>query len=328
MTERLAFVTGATGFLGGHVARALAQEGWRVRILARSDPSRAVLLSGLPTEVVRGDLSGAADLRRAAAGCDAIVHVAGLTKARTLDDYREVNARGTERLAAAASTASPRATFVLVSSQAAAGPARRGRPVVASDSPHPVSWYGQSKLEGEDAVRRAWKGAAIIVRPAVVYGPGDTGLFTYFRAAASGFLPVPAGRRRIQIGPADWVAMAIARAAGRPDLSGITGFLCQRDPVSIGELARAVARGAPRPPRLFPVPDALVRAAGWAESLREMVTKRSRPFNADKARELLAGEWLCEAGFERELSLPTPRPLETGLRETWDWYLRKGWLNL
>ena len=84
MTPRLALLTGATGFLGGHVARALIEEGWRVRALARSDPARAPLLSGLPVEVVRGDLSASSDLRAAASGCASIVHVAGLTKARTL----------------------------------------------------------------------------------------------------------------------------------------------------------------------------------------------------------------------------------------------------
>ena len=55
------------------------------------------------------------------------------------------------------------------------------------------------------------------------------------------------------------------------------------------------------------VPDLVVRALGGAETLVEAVTRRSRPFNADKARELLAGDWLCDAGpIERALSLPPP----------------------
>lgn len=310
------------------MARALVEEGWSVRILARSDPARAPLLAGVPVETFSGDLSAASNLSAAVAGCDAIVHLAGLTKARTLEDYREVNARGTERLVAAAARTAPAATFVHVSSQAAAGPARGGRPVSASDPPRPVSWYGITKLEGEEAVRREWKGAWIVARPGVVYGPGDPGLLTYFRAAATGFLPVPGGGRRIQIASAGWVARALARAAGRPDLSGLTGFLCHPDPVTIGELARILARLVPGGARLLPVPDLFVRAAGLAETIRETVTRRSRPFNADKARELLAGEWLCEPGFGRELDLPAPEPLERGLSEAWEWYRRQGWLIL
>ena len=328
MTARRALLTGATGFVGGHVARALCDEGWSVHALVRSDPSRSPLLAGLPLEFVRGDLSSASDLDGAVRGRDAVVHVAGLVKARTLDDYREINVRSTERLAAAAARVAPSAVFVLVSSQAAAGPARNGRPVAASDPSRPVSWYGASKLEGEQAVRRTFPGAAIVLRPGVVYGPADTGLLTFFRMAARGLVAVPGGSRRIQIVEAGRVARAIARAAGRADLGGRTAYVCDPDPIASRRLAGEIARLPPSPARLFPVPDLAVRMAGAAETLREAITKRSRPFNADKARELLAGEWLCEAGLEKELDLPSPAPLAQGLRAAWDWYREHGWLIL
>ena len=282
----------------------------------------------MPIEPVRGDLSAQTDLAAAASGCGAIVHVAGLVKARTLEDYREVNARGTARLVAAASRTAPEATFVLVSSQAAAGPARGGRPVRPDDPAQPVSWYGMSKLEGEDEVRRGWPGPWLIVRPGVIYGPGDPGLLTYFRMAARGWVPVPAGRSRIQGAPAGWVGSALASAAGRPDLAGRTAFLCAADPVTLGGLAGAVAALRSPAARLLPVPDVFVQALGALETIRETVTRRSLPFNADKARELLAGEWTCEPGLVSELGLPPPEPLERGLREAWDWYRRAGWLPL
>jgi nucleoside-diphosphate-sugar epimerase len=328
MTARRALLTGATGFVGGHAARALLDEGWTVRALVRSDPARSPLLAALPLEFVRGDLSVASDLESAVRECQAIVHVAGLVKARTLDEYRAVNVRATERLAAAAARAAPTAVFVLVSSQSAAGPARDGRPVAAADPARPVSWYGASKLEGEEALGRAFPGARIVLRPGVVYGPGDTGLLTFFRMAAKGLVAVPGGARRIQVVAAERAARAIARASGRPDLGGTTAFLCDPAPIAIGRLAGLIAGLPRRPARLFSVPDFAVRLAGAAETLREAITRRSRPFNADKARELLAGEWLCQAGLEKELDLAPPVPLERGLREAWDWYLRQGWLIL
>jgi nucleoside-diphosphate-sugar epimerase len=328
MTARLALLTGATGFLGGHVARALLDAGWGVRALARTDPARSALLGGVPVEVFPGDLSASTDLAAAASDCEAIVHVAGVVKARTLEEYREVNFRGTERLVVAAGRTVPAAMFVQISSQAAAGPAREGRPVTPGDPPRPVSWYGVSKLEGEEAVRRAWKGPWIVLRPGVVYGPGDHGLLTYFRMACSGWLPVPAANRRIQIGAAAPIALAIARAAGRRDLSGRTAFLCDPEPVTVRQLATLVALLPPKRARLLPLPDPLVRLAGLAETWREMLTKKSRPFNADKAREVLAGEWLCQSGLRSELELPEPFSLEQGLRDTFDWYRREGWLNL
>lgn len=324
-----AFLTGGTGFLGGHVAQALLAEGWSVRALSRERPRRRdPALFELPVERVVGDLSRPADLARACSGCQAIVHVAGLVKARTLEDYRRVNAYGTQLLVEAAGETAGDALFLHVSSQAAAGPAREGRPVEEGDPPRPVSWYGVSKREGEQAVERGWKGPWIVLRPGVLYGPGDPGLFTYFRLAASGWLPVPAGGSRIQIGAAGDAALAIARAASRRDLAGRAGFLCNPDPISVGALASAISRLPPRAARLLPIPAPLLRAAGLAETIRESLTRRSRPFNADKAREILAGDWLCDPSpMRRDLDLPPPVPLAEGLLETWDWYVQNGWIG-
>lgn len=328
MTQRLAFLTGGTGFLGGHVARALSADGWAVRALTRRT-------SGFPPDLsldaVAGDLlDGSQDaLCSALRGCDAIVHVAGLVKARRLEDYREVNVGGTERLIAAGRKAAPEALFLLVSSQAAAGPARDGRTVREEDVPRPVSWYGRSKLEAEEVVAREWKGPWLVLRPSVIFGPGDRGLLTLFAGAARGWVPAPARSRRIQIIHASRAARGIALAAGRPDLSGKRGFLCDTQPIRVADFAAAIARLPQRPARVVPIPDMLVRLAGAVEAFREAVSGRSRPFNADKAREILAGDWLCEpALMQKHLDLPPPSPLEYELRETWNWYTQEGWLPL
>jgi nucleoside-diphosphate-sugar epimerase len=323
-----AFVTGGTGFVGWHVAKALAEEGWTVRALARGGPDRRSGLEDLPLEIVNGDLSSVEFLERELAGCEAIVHTAGLVKARTLADYREVNVAGTERLLFAAKKVSPGAAFVYVSSQAAAGPARDGRPVGEEDAPQPVSWYGISKREGEEAVAREWPGPWIVLRPAVLYGPRDRGLLTYFRMVERGLVPVPAARARVQLGTVEEAARAIARAARRPDLSRRIGFLCDPRPVTVRELATRVAAAAGRTARLVEIPDTAVRLAGALETLREKVTGESRPFNADKARELLAGDWICDpTPMRRDLDLRDPIPLDEGLRKTWEWYRASGWLR-
>jgi nucleoside-diphosphate-sugar epimerase len=327
---RTAFLTGGTGFVGSHVARALAARGWKVRALARGGASRrSALPVGDGIEAVPGDLSGATDLSAAIAGAGAIVHVAGITRARTLEDYRAVNALGTARVVEAARRVSPQALFVLVSSQAAAGPMRDGRPVREEDPPRPVSWYGTSKLEGEEAVRTGWPGPWIVLRPAVVFGPGDRGLFILFRAAARGILPVPAGATRVQVIRAERAAEAIAEAAGRPDLAGRTGFLADSEPVTTRALSEAIAELPRKRPLLVPVPRALIRLAGASQTALEAITRRSRPFNADKAREILAGDWVSDPEpLRRDLGVPAPPPLREELRETWDWYVRQGWLAL
>jgi nucleoside-diphosphate-sugar epimerase len=322
-----AFLTGGTGFVGWHVAKALASLGWTVRALARGGPARRSGLEELPVELVPGDLASESELTLALEGCTAVVHTAGLVKARTLADYRAVNVLGTEHLLAAAGSLCPEAVFVYVSSQAAAGPARDGRPVAEGDPARPVSWYGISKREGELAVARGWKGAWIVIRPGVLYGPRDRGLLTYFRMAARGWVPVPAARARVQVGAVEEAALGIARAASRSALAGRVGFLCDPTPVTVGELASRVARASGRSVRFIEIPDAAVRIAGILETFREKVSGESRPFNADKAKELLAGDWLCDPEpMRRDLGLTAPIPLDEGLQRTWNWYRENGWV--
>jgi nucleoside-diphosphate-sugar epimerase len=322
-----AFVTGGSGFLGWHAAKALTDAGTAVRALVRGGKDRPTGLEELDVDVVAGDLSEEGIPVDALAGSSIVVHVAGLVKARTLAEYREVNVAGTERLLEAARRACPDALFLYVSSQAAVGPARGERPMKEGDPPRPISWYGISKREGEEAVARLWPSPWIVLRPGVLYGPRDRGLLTYFQMARIGILPVPAPRSRVQIGAVEQTALAIARAARRTDLAGRTGFVCDPDPIALKELARLVAGCSGRRARLVELPDSAVRLAGALETIRETVTRRSRPFNADKAREVLAGDWLCDsAPMRRDLDLPPPPPLEDGLRATWAWYRKEGWL--
>ena len=287
------FLTGGTGFVGSHTAQRFLADDWRVKALVR-DPAR---LGRLPTgaELVQGDLLSCEKYAPALQGVDAIVHVAGLVKALDLEAYRAVNSRGAETVAMTAARTCPEAMFVLVSSQAAAGPARDGLPVSETDAPRPVSWYGQSKLEGEEAVARAFPGPWCVIRPSVVYGRGDAGLLEMFRVVQKGFAPILAGgRRRLQLIAVEDLARMLVAAASRRDLAGRRGFAAA-DVVSMGDLARKIAEMRSPPARSIPVPAIAIQAAGLLESIRQWITRQPRPFNRDKAREILQNDWLCDA---------------------------------
>ncbi|MCK5482323.1 MAG: NAD(P)H-binding protein, partial [Gemmatimonadetes bacterium] len=120
---RTILLTGATGFLGSHVADALVAEGWTVRCTVRKT-SNPRWIESLPVERVTADVRSAEALAVALDGIDVVVHSAGLTRAKSDADYQRVNAEGTQALALGAVDAGVR-RFVLVSSLAARGPDRR-----------------------------------------------------------------------------------------------------------------------------------------------------------------------------------------------------------
>jgi nucleoside-diphosphate-sugar epimerase len=321
---RTLFLTGGTGFVGSHVAREYLARGWHVRALVRR-PDRPGLLPR-DVEIVRGDLADVDRPHQHLKGCAAVVHCAGATHAPSLDEFRRANVGGTEALVRAAGRACPDAVFVHVSSQAAAGPSRTGVPVRESDPADPVSWYGRSKLEGELAVMRH-RGPWCVVRPSVVYGPGDPGLLPMFAIVARGVAPVVAGgRRRLQLLAVQDLARILFAAAQRPDLHGRRAFAAG-DAVSMGDLVREVA--ALRTPRARPVavPGAAIRLLGLAASLWGALTGTTSPFNRDKVRDMLQPDWLCESEpFLQDLEVaPTVRWRE-GLRSTCRWYVEARWL--
>ena len=129
--------------------------------------------------------------------------------------------RGTERLSRAAPRRRPGARCSC-SCRARPRPVPRsgGRPVDDADPARPVSWYGRSKLEGEEAVARRWPGPWIVLRPGVVYGPGDRGLLRTSGGRARDGSRSRRGRRGSSSSTPRARRSAIARAAGRPDLAG------------------------------------------------------------------------------------------------------------
>lgn len=319
------FLSGGTGFVGSHVARAFLAGGWRVRALVRR-PDRPGLLPGA-VEIVPGDLTDPAAYRGHLKGCAAVLHCAGTTRARGLAEYRRVNVEGTEAIAGAAVAACPEAMFVHVSSQAAAGPSRDGAAVRESDPPQPVSRYGRSKLEGERALARRHPGPWCIVRPSVVYGAGDPGLLQMFSVVARGVAPIPAGGgRRLQLLAADDLACALFAAAQRPDLHGRCGFAAGTT-VSMGDLVREIAALRTPPAWTVPLPGGAIRLLGLVESLRETLTRTARPFNRDKVRELLQSDWLCDGEpLRRDLRISAATCWRDGIRRTCRWYVDARWL--
>lgn len=327
MTRRV-LLTGATGFVGPHVARAFQADGYTVRALVRS-PARAASLERDGVELEVGDLDDRDAMRRACSGTDVVAHLAALTHARTEAEYERVNEGGTRRLLeAACDVAGGPSRFVYLSSLAAVGPAVDGRPVTASDTPRPLTAYGRSKLGGEAACRAAADRIEIaILRAPAVYGPGDAELFRFFRIASRGLIPVPTGPvRPLQLVHVEDLAAAIVMAARAGGAVGVY-HIAEARAYGWAEVGRLVAAAVGAKARTVPVPAWLIRSLAAASETGAGVVGRSTIFNRDKAVEMLAPGWLCETeSAKADLNFETRIPLEDGLRNTAQWYREQGWL--
>ncbi len=327
-----AVVTGSTGFIGSHLVDALLARGHTVRALVRPETLPALRDSRL--EHYEADLLDDRSVResRVWEGATHVFHLAGVTRGRTLAHFRAGNVFPTANvLAALAARSGKPPRVVLVSSQAAAGPAPSAdAPLRETDRPVPVEAYGRSKLQAEQAVARYRNDLPItIVRPAAVYGPRDRDFLEAFKQASRrvALHAVPRDHSFSLVHVTDLVD-ALLRAAERPVAAGRTYFVADEVPVTWGQFYDAIAAAAGSRPLQLQVPSAAVRVAAHAGDLLSTLTGRSTLLNRNKAALARPRWWLCDASQARaELEWRSTVPLQEGVRETYNWYVEAGWLR-
>jgi nucleoside-diphosphate-sugar epimerase len=321
-------VTGATGFLGSSITRSLVGRGHAVRVLVRSTSDRS-RIADLPLEEAAGDVRDTESLRRAVKGVDSVIHSAALVSARSEREFDAANAAGTKNLVAAMAESAADARLVYISSQAAAGPSSDGTPRSEAMPPAPVSHYGRSKLRGEEFVRE-WdgeRGQAIVLRPPVVYGPGDLKLLALFRLTRWRLAPLIAGgRNTVAAIYIDDAVDAVVRAA-ESEVGGRTYFVSDGASYSWREVCAAVEEAIGVRALRVPVPHwGLVTAALAAETFG-LVRGTPAPLSRQKVIEMTQRHWTCSTeAFKADFNWEPRVDLRTGARRAVDWYRTQGLL--
>jgi len=322
-------VTGGTGLVGSHLVELLLQKGYAVTCLVR-DPQRLKWLTGLEVDVAIGDCLQPETLDAAVRNASTVFHVAGLTKARRVRDYYEVNQIGTRNILHACARSNAKLKkFVLVSSLAAAGPGRDGKPVKTTDAPQPVSDYGRSKLLAEqEALAYKDRFPVVILRPSAVYGPRDRDLYELFRWAVRGVtLEITGGQRSLHFCYVGDLARAILLAAEHATRSGSIYFVAEDKPYSWSEFRQALLAAGSVNAFNIKIPYFLAYLIGIASEFGSLFTSRPALTNRQKVREASQRYWIGDlAPIEKELGFKALYPLEQGLKITWGWYRDHNWL--
>jgi dihydroflavonol-4-reductase len=331
-----ALVTGASGFIGSTLIEELGTLGFKVDALMRKTSSPANL-EGLDFRRVEGDLADESSLRQAVREVDYVFHLAGVTKARNRAGYFEHNTEGTERLARVVAEERPGLSrFVYVSSLAASGPAQTIEPLTEKSAEHPVSAYGESKLEGERALLRFKSVYPIsIIRPPMVYGPKDKDVFLMIQPVARNLMPLLRGSTESghkyysSIHVRDLCRGIVQSAVVKSEkvASGEVFFLASDQVHTYQDIMNTIAECLERDPLRVRVPKFAVRAAAMALSGMGLLTRRTFALNLDKLNEVLPDYWICSnqkakdmLGFEPEFDL------KSGMSNAIEWYRKQRWL--
>ncbi|MFN3371415.1 MAG: NAD-dependent epimerase/dehydratase family protein [Sphingomonadaceae bacterium] len=306
MTLTLA-LTGATGFVGGHTLAEALRRGHRVRALARRpQPPREGV------QWIAGSLTDAPALAELVHGAEVLVHVAGVTNARTPAGFDEGNPIGTAFLRRAAGPL----PAVIVSSLAARAPW--------------LSRYGASKLAAE-GVARGFAGPVTLIRPPAVYGPGDREFLPLFRLARFGLLPVPARARAAMIYGPDLAEALVALAEDMAGPKRAAGQTFEIDDGAGGHpqpaIARAIAQATGRSARPVEVPAAVLKAAAALDTSLARLKGDLPGLSFDRARYLAHPDWTADSAPLRALGIWQPATsLHDGLAATAIWYRETGLL--
>jgi nucleoside-diphosphate-sugar epimerase len=318
-------VTGATGFVGGHLVDRLLATGATVTAIIR-DPKKAADLGRRGVNLVVGDLANQGALASACRDQQMIYHVAGAIAARDEAEFLAVNRDGTARLLEAAQ-ANGVGRFVLVSSLSVGGPTRPDSPLAGSEAANPVTAYGRSKLAGEVEVARS-RLAWTIVRPPVVYGPGDREMLRVFRAAAFGIAPVFGdGSQQLSLvyGP-DLAAALVAAGTSTATVGGVY-YAAHPERLTTRQMVATLGAAIGKRPWVVPIPGSVARPLLALTEGIARLGDRPTVLTRDKGHELLQSAWVCDptrlttaTGWRAEFTL------EAGGRQTYDWYRRHRWL--
>lgn len=324
-------LTGGSGFLGSHIAEQLSKAGRKVRALVRKTSDTRFLETLENVELTEGAVGDVDSVLTAAKGVTAIVHSAGLVKARTPEEFHKVNAGGTETmLAAALQEKGTLKRFVLVSSLAAAGPSdAQGTPVSIDAAPQPVTHYGRSKLAAERATL-AKKGdvPVTIIRPPAIYGPRDREILAFFKALNARILPYmgSTANKLSMIHGADCARACIA-AIDADVASGSTFFVDDGNVYTFDDLVKNAEAALGRKAWLrFPIPKPVIRTAAFASETYGRLTNTAVMLTRDKCNELF-DQWVCDGSIAREqLAWKPEHNFRDGAKSTVAWYKSEGWL--
>ena len=332
MPNRKAFLTGATGFTGGHLAGRLRNDGWSVRCLVRPQSSSNALekLKNIGCEIVFGDLNNTQLYEHSLAGIDCLFHIAAFYRDQASEDtFWKVNFEGTKELVNAAIRANVK-KYIHCSTVGVHGAIEH--PPADEEAPfRPGDPYQKSKLAAEQYVLQKLQSGELsgsIFRPAAIYGPGDRRLLKLFKMAGAPLTIIPGpGTIRYHITYIDDLIEGILLVVENSQAEGQVFILAGQEYTDLNQLVKLIGKLMEKKVHLLHLPfkpvylfSTITEYMGKLLGINPVLYRRrldifwkDRVFSNEKAKHIL--------GYQPRFSL------EEGLGKTLQWYQEQGWIK-
>jgi nucleoside-diphosphate-sugar epimerase len=320
-------LTGATGFVGSHIAEALVEANYNVTCTVRQK-SNLQWVKNLPLKYKCGSLNDKNFLEEIVKDVNVIVHCAGVVRAMTKEEYFKENVENTKNLCEAVlKNNSNLKKFIFISSQAAMGASRDGSVRKITDIPEPVSDYGLSKIEAEKKLKTIFSGKIpyTIFRPASVYGPRDKDVFIFFNLVHKHLRPITIKRRFLQLVYVKDVANAVSSSLENKKTDNNTYYLANSSTYTWADIGKIISCsvGVKSLPLLSP--DFIFKTAGFIMDMVSKITKKPAVLNKQKITEMLQDAWVADtSSLESDLNIRFTN-LEVASQITYNWYLKNKW---
>lgn len=311
-------ITGATGFIGRHLASRLAKGSHSVRCLVR-DNGDISCLRNLNVDLFYGDLLSKDSLRVALDKVDLIYHLAGEAYSRKKDDYYKGNILATQNLLEACKERSPK-RIIFLSSVGVYKPVATETLLTEESECKPITFYGKSKLDAEELIKK-YNGPWVIVRAPVIYGPHQLAVMKRF------FLDAINNRTLYFIGNGnnlrslcfvDNLVEGLVLLASRADVDGKIYILSDNSPYTFNEIIQTASRVIQQKVKVFHLPSFLGDLSWKIYRLMDSVFDLCLvELYAFKKMQLHEGYDITKA--KREIGYNPSITLEKGIQRTIDW---------
>lgn len=337
MQKKRILITGASGFIGSTAADKALASGYEVWAGIRESSSRQYLrderlrfidLQYNDKERLKEQLRTITDTY---GRFQAIVHIAGLTKALHRSDFDKVNYLYTRNLVEALTeTGALPDTFVLLSSLGVMGPGDESNftPIGADQLPKPTTAYGQSKLKAENYLKSIDGFPYLILRPTGVYGPRDRDYLILMKAVKNG-LDVGAGFKKQVLSfihsedLVDVIFTLIEKGVSRKEY-----FVADGELYTDREFNAIVQQALERKHVIrLKIPLSLVKPAAYISEKASALVGKAATFNTDKYHIMKQRNWSCDTeALKKDIGFTPQWRLKEGVEQTVKWYKKEGWL--